>query len=380
MRSTPIAFALAASMLQCATLAPIPEGTCGNGVIDANEDCDSFPDACGRADDGARACRLTCDRRQAGSCPAGWGCSVEGFCRQATGRFDAASTPSSAGVVTLLAGDFDGDGRADLFGGGPKNGVSKPRVHFFDSNGTAAPPVALQFPMSAPVVRDFDGDGRDDLAYALNADNQFGGIGLLAGTTDRAFSPVLFPTVTKAGTSMRVVALPDDPAAGYLLPSGQGAIIAVERTASGTAFRSVSGGSVLNLTELDEPAPFGPEQVVGAPQRGRIFAPSAVSPPSACGEVVFAYNEGNVGHLAILSPCTAQGSGDNLQLRWRSGAPRDFVLPAKVTGKTLVADINGGYPEVFVTTEEGTYAASSDGTTEKSSMMRMITQSVRPPK
>src|SRR5262245_4015541 len=133
MRTTPILLVLAALTLDCATLAPISEGTCGNGVVDANEDCDSIPATCGRPSDGARACRLTCDRKQAGSCPVGWGCSVEGFCRQATGTFEAASSPSSAGVVTLLAGDFDGDGRADLFGGGPKHGVSKPRVHFYDS-------------------------------------------------------------------------------------------------------------------------------------------------------------------------------------------------------------------------------------------------------
>jgi hypothetical protein len=355
--------ALAVLMLDCATLRSIPEGACGNGVVDADEDCDSFPEACGRPDDGARSCRLTCDRTKAGSCPVGWGCGIEGVCRQATGRFDVAGAPTSAGVVTLLAGDFDGDGRADLFGGGPRNGNSKPRVHFFDSNGTAAAPVSLQFPMSAPVVRDFDGDGRDDLAYAFNADNRFGAVGLLAGTADRAFSPVLFPTYDRPATALRFVTVPFDPAAGFFTPNTQGALITIERGSAGTFFRSISGTNITSIVELEQPSSFGPEQVVGLPVIGRIFAPTSMTPPSACGDVVFAYNDGNVGHLAILSPCAVLGSGSEGLPRWHNRPPKDVVLPAKVTGSTLVADIDGGYAEVFITTEAGSFFASSDGMT-----------------
>jgi hypothetical protein len=355
---------LAAFMLDCATLTPLAEGTCGNGVVDANEDCDSFPDACGRPDNGAKSCRLTCDRAQAGSCPVGWGCSVEGICRQATGNFDRAGAPTSAGVETLLAGDFDGDGRMDLFGGGSRNGSSKPRIHFFDSSGVAAPPIAIQFPMSTPVVRDIDGDGRDDLAYAFNADNRFGAVGVLGGTADRTFRSILYPTYTRPSTALRFATIPFDPLGGYFTPNGQAALITVERTSAGTFFRSISGVNVVSLPELEQPAPFGPEQVVGQPIVARVFDPEATPLlPSICGDVVFAYNDGDVGHLSILSPCAGTNVGGELAPRWQSRPPKDIVLPSKVTGNTLAVVLSAsGYPEIFVTTAGGTYVASSDGT------------------
>ena len=109
---------LAALLLDCAALDKLPADTCGNGVVDAREDCDSFPNdpkaRCGGPSAGASMCRLLCGKQANGEtpeCPDGWGCSVAGFCRQPTGAFEVPGEPVSAGVTTMLVGDFDGEDR-----------------------------------------------------------------------------------------------------------------------------------------------------------------------------------------------------------------------------------------------------------------------------
>src|SRR5687768_5390911 len=108
---------LSLALFDCATLEPLGAGTCGNGVVDANEDCDGFAasgitsSTCGAPSDPEKACRLTC--KTAADCPDGWGCATAGICREPSGRFDPMSEGVSAGVETLVVGDFDGDSRKD---------------------------------------------------------------------------------------------------------------------------------------------------------------------------------------------------------------------------------------------------------------------------
>src|SRR5579864_1993152 len=107
-----------ATLASCATLDPLPGGTCGNGVIDPKEDCDTHDIGsfkCG-APGTAAACRITCTA--ASACPDGWGCGVDGVCRQPSGVFPAASGPLSEGIAGIHVGDFDGDGRQDILGTG----------------------------------------------------------------------------------------------------------------------------------------------------------------------------------------------------------------------------------------------------------------------
>lgn len=353
--AVPLACMLSAIFLDCAPLTPLAAGTCGNGVVDANEDCDSFPAACGGPTDGARACRYVCDRTVRDACPAGWGCGVDGVCREATGTFANAGASSSAGIVTLAAGDFDGDGRSDLLGSGPKTGVSKPRVHFYDSSATPETPVSLPVPMSSPVVTDFDRDGRADLAFAVGSAS-FGGIGVLAGTADRTFSQRLFPVQTKPKTDARFVVIPKDPDNGYYLVTTP-AVFTVERDEKGTFFRTFSVGQILGADQFELASAMGPEQVVGQLGLGHVFNP----PPNqvGCGDVVVPYNVGDVGHVAIVSPCQLVGE----QFRWAKNRPvRDVVLPGKVTGKLLVANIDGvGNDDIAVMTSAGLALAFSTG-------------------
>src|SRR5688572_22847792 len=124
-RLHPIVLAVGALLLfHCASLEPLAGGTCGNGVVDANEDCDSYAPSqfatgkCGAAGEGASACHLKC--ASGADCPDGWGCSVGGVCRAPSGSFDRIGEGVSAGVETMVVGDFDGDRRKDVIGSGPQ--------------------------------------------------------------------------------------------------------------------------------------------------------------------------------------------------------------------------------------------------------------------
>src|SRR5262249_30148044 len=113
MRARYLLWFLAVFAIDCASLDHVDDGTCGNGVIDAKEDCDTFDvgdNSCG-APQTATACKLLCVTDKPGTplCPDGWGCSVSGICRQPKGVLETAGDALSAGVATMEVGDFDGD-------------------------------------------------------------------------------------------------------------------------------------------------------------------------------------------------------------------------------------------------------------------------------
>ena len=201
-------------LLDCAALDKLPEQTCGNGVVvDSNEDCDTFPTGQCGAPATAGACRLACGKQGDGNvlaCPDGWGCGTSGFCRQPTGTFEPSSEPVSAGVTTMLVGDFDGDGKKDILGS--SGATSKGRIHYF--NGSAAPQVvALPGVLAVPLVDDFNGDGRSDIAFGytfrgsrqavegiLEPDTQ-SGYAIILGQPDREVVMKLFPAPRRAAES-----------------------------------------------------------------------------------------------------------------------------------------------------------------------------------
>jgi hypothetical protein len=120
-RLRPILLAVA-PIVGCATLSPIPRGTCGNYIVDRGEDCERFVPGndptlhCGAVDSGAMACRFTCDRDQPATqgCPAGFGCGTDKICRAPTGSFVATAYRAPTLARALRAGDFDGDGLAEV--------------------------------------------------------------------------------------------------------------------------------------------------------------------------------------------------------------------------------------------------------------------------
>lgn len=370
-------------MLDCASLEPIAAGTCGNGVVEAQEDCDTFPAGqCGAPSATDSKCRLLCGKQASGAvltCPDGWGCSVSGFCRQPTGTFDTASEPVSAGVTTMLVGDFDGDGRKDVLGSsGP---TSKGRIHYF--NDTSAPQVvALPGVLAAPTIRDFDGDGRSDIAFGYSfrgssvapdgsQEPSFsGGYAILLGQSDRAVVTKLFPSFTAPNFDALLVplartgpgAVPPSALANPLLAAATVQVMDGTRL---TLLTSIDGDFTDRTSGriFSKVLPGTVSELAGDPLSANLFD---LATASTCGEIVTAYTSGRV---LIHSPCKRVGTPGGLAtlVAWSQEDPKEITIPGETLTRVFVADINndthgdlivgstsaGGKPKVRVAYGDG---------------------------
>src|SRR5262245_25278646 len=103
----------AACLVACSTLPTVPQGECGNGVIEADnlEDCDHDGADCG-APGTAAACRLLCAST---ACPTGAVCGQDDVCRAPGQAFDVAADTRWSSPF-LLVGDTTGDDLPELVG------------------------------------------------------------------------------------------------------------------------------------------------------------------------------------------------------------------------------------------------------------------------
>lgn len=359
-------------LIDCATLDKLPASTCGNGVVDsAAEDCDSFPaDTCGSPESGESACRILCSPTDpAKACPTGWGCSVSGFCREPTGRFKAAGEPLSAGITAMAVGDFDGDRRKDIYGSSTLGGTpARGRVHYFGTEASVSEIVSIPASLSTPVVRDFDADGRDDIAFGYTfrlATLSIGGIGMLLGQADRAVVTKVFPSLTRPNFDGRIFQLA---ASADEVPSTSDPQLAVVAT------KDESGNRVDILTSLDadlsqsrlpysKPLDGTVDAVVGLPAVGHLF--TAVDANSNCGEVAVATNGPSGPKVQVFSPCHKDGK----VVTWnRVRPPVDVTVPGEtaITG-VAIGDFDGDqHADLIVGGESGkVYVASGDGSSLK---------------
>jgi len=352
-----------ALVLSCATLDPLASNTCGNGVIDANEDCDSFPAGqCGEPSAGEAKCRLKCGKQPNGgeplACPDGWGCSVSGFCRQPTGTFSPSSEPVSAGVTTMLVGDFDGDGRADVLGSsGP---TSKGRIHYF-KEGAAPQVVALPGVLASPVVFDVDADGRSDIAFGYTfrgarvgsvdgtAEVSFaGGYAIMLGQTDRAVVTKLFPTLTAPGFDAIIVPAAANKDADLPAAAGDGLVaVATFRAKDGSAvtlLRSLDGDPTDLTQGFAKVLPGGIADLAGEPMSGRIF--DGIS-RSTCGQIVVPFKLAGGARIQIYSPCTRVG----LKVEWSKEEPKELSFAGETLKRIFVTDVDGDrHPDIVIGT------------------------------
>lgn len=283
MRITPVFLALAAVLVHCATLNPVAANDCGNGVVEANEDCDSTDPAqkCGAPSAGVQACHFVCSTTA--DCKAG-SCSAAGICRRPAGTFASLTTGVSANVSTLLAGDFDGDRHIDLIGSPPYGSAGSSRVHFFDDDSALATTTPLDLPIPLGVVKDIDGDGLDDLGFAIR-NLGFGAFGALKGGKDRTFATELFPALTIASTKAKWTTVTNGP--NVKLPGSAPACafgLLDGATQNGPPVRvsSICNGSTGGAGTFNLGVSFTPDQLVGDPQAGMV------DHQSTCGELVFA--------------------------------------------------------------------------------------------
>ncbi|MGC4118779.1 MAG: VCBS repeat-containing protein [Myxococcales bacterium] len=193
----------------CRDFPDIPSNTCGNAVIEAGEDCDSFEPAAGQrciAPGAPHQCRLACGTVEGKlyGCPQGFGCGVDGVCRKPSGRFGEVGSPIPAGAQSVLTGDFDGDGRADVLSQGPPLDANlvRSRVQYFDAQALPSASWSLPTPIGLTAVAHVDDDRTDDLVTTVMP-----GLVSWLGSQDRRLFPAAVPSFNTKTSRSRLMPL-----------------------------------------------------------------------------------------------------------------------------------------------------------------------------
>jgi hypothetical protein len=346
-----LGFALLAMTARCADLPDIPAGICGNGVVEPPEDCDSFAfdaKALCRPKGSAGECHLDCRVRSDGTrptCPDGWGCDADGLCRAPTDQFESPVEIKIGGASSLLTGDFDGDGRADILSREPLDayGRAKFRFHYFDEKGALTETRILPKLLASPIIADLSGDGRSDVVFTDFR------VGLTLGQADRGLVPETFGAYHVPGAKVRMVAVYDE------LINGDSALFAVTTLGGVPGYYLPSPNGVLVLRG-PLPGPF--EALVGAPVDGDVFDDWSDSP---CREIIGAARGATA--FTVVDVCSR--SPKTGVVFWREpGVVTTIALvpPAPIDAAPLVADINvDGHPDVLLRAGGQVYVALSDG-------------------
>lgn len=174
----------------CTNFIAVDEGTCGNLVLDVNEDCDGFAalgegTACGAPATG-NGCFYTCDADAGEVCPDGWGCGSDDRCRRPSGAFEPSpDSPFDFDVIDFAVGDLDGDGASDLVG----NSVTKISVRYGNADGEFESALdVLTSPPRGPVsFAKFDDDELLDVIVPIGA-----GISVFTADDDRTLEPIVY--------------------------------------------------------------------------------------------------------------------------------------------------------------------------------------------
>jgi len=334
----------------CVELPPVGRSECGNGVIEAPEDCDGFGVDSGadcRPPGAVGECHLSCSRLDDGrsGCPSGWGCDISGICRRPTGGFDPPRELEVGTATVLASADFDGDGHADLFSAERPNpfGVTRLRVHYFDDLG--APTEMRQFPhlLLAPALADMNADGRRDLVFTD------GNIGMLLGRADRSMVPETFSSYRIPGTAIRTSSVIDQ---AVQQTTGFVVIAGLEGVAGLYVPDVANGGTPRRLATLSSAV----DALVGDPIDGNAVEGEA----SPCREVVVAAR--GESQLTLFDVCT-RGEGGTVV--WRPDAAVQVVAldpPEPIAYPPKFVDMNSdGHLDVLVGSIDRAFVAYGDG-------------------
>ena len=342
--------ALALAGVGCKDLPDIPTGICGNQVVEPPEDCDGFSIdgvAC-RRPGSVEECRLDCSPDETGlaaTCPSGWGCFEGTACRPATGRFDASGSEIPANAWSLLTGDFDGDGYADIVSLERPTGlgVTKARVHYFGGSGVSPESFVLERGFGSPTVGHISRDARSDIAYS------FGNVGVLVGEPDRTLLGEAYPSYFVGESPGRAVFVSDD-------RIEDSAAIAVFAELDGTHGIFVADRQSTFLRRLVE-VPTGVEGLASDPVPGELFEDEVEFPGR---EFVVAYRG-----ATELSVYSLSEQGANATLVWRQEPYVEIVElepPVAIERGVVLADLDGdGHLDILVGTADGPYFAYGDG-------------------
>lgn len=345
--------ALFITLLGCTSFPVIEANECGNAVVEAGEDCDTFPDIKGgicRAKGQIAACHYDCRLNVDGSrgmCPRDMGCAGDGICRRATGDLSPPVLVSSEVASWISSADYDGDGRPELLSTEPTNLLLQSRLslHYFDIDAHLLETRTFPRVTTRPIVRRANADEADDLIFS-----NFG-IGMLPGRKDREWVPSSFSSYQVDDTVLHVAAVldqdVDDATAIAVLTklNGEEGVHVPSRDSKRLAVR----------WKLSQPL----SDLMAEPTDADLF----VGTESPCRELIYAFKSERSAH--VLDLCQPGTDPKIADVAWRA-VPREHVvsLPSGVhtTAAPLAADVDGdGHLDLLLGTDKGAHVAYGDG-------------------
>jgi FG-GAP-like repeat len=349
----PILIASALLLGACDRLPSIPEGDCGNGVIEAREDCDGFDvdGAYCRPKGSVGECHLDCTRTSESSaniCPPGWGCDTSEICRRPTGQFETVREFEVGSASRLASGDFDGDGRADVASMETPDAVGDTRLafHYFDERANLTETRVFPRALISPVVHQLPGDRLSDVVFSDSL------IGVLLGRADRTWVPETFSSYRIPGSAIRTLTVFD---AQVQQSSGFVVFAELDGVTGVYVPDAQNGGFPRLLGALDGPV----ESLVGDPVGGHVIE----DPSSPCRQIVLAMRGGS--RFVVLDACSLDAA--TAAPAWRPEVTSWSIAldpPIPITSAPQIVDMNGdGHLDVIVGSAEQAYVAYGDGQT-----------------
>jgi len=293
-----------------------------------------------------------------------------------TGTFSLGSDPnasytSGGAEVTLLPGDFNGDGKPDLMeGSAPPNEAfsGTDSVLFNAGGGTFETPVSV--PNSSPIMADFNGDGRmdivnvtgDDITVSLGqANNQFAVVNtplrvgyaaghFNAGDVNHDGKPDL---ILNYGDHFEVWLGNGD---GTFTYSNSVELSGVTSDFVGavTDLDGDGNGDIILLPDADVAAPLGPLTIFYGNGDGTFQPPAFVPLSHRYSWVTVADLNDDGKPDLVLTDGAAIAVMVNLGSR-TFDAEQDFIAGRSVSIPVAVADVNGdGRPDIVVGNSGGT--------------------------
>lgn len=147
------AIALAVIACACTSFESIDRDVCGNGLVEAGEDCDSADDSCVR-------CAVVCT--DAVDCPTtDYACGVDGLCHAPGGALEDPVPGGALQINDLAITDIDRDRIGDVVGVSRTSLV----VRYGEASARLTRSDSLTTPAQtgSPAFGDVDGDGASDL-------------------------------------------------------------------------------------------------------------------------------------------------------------------------------------------------------------------------